>query len=246
MLWIDGRPDDTGALVLDEGLLFGRGVFETLRVHEGPLFWNEHLARLNNGLVRLRIRGPIDPDALREQVQSLPIRHCVLKIVATPSNLILQTRPIPPELTRGLRLSIAEGHRTTQPLLLSCKTLSYLDNLLAWEAAQQRGFDDAVLLNDSGRVTETSRSNLFFVRGGRLHTPDLSCGLLPGIVRQWVLDRFPVQQGFYSLEELQSAEAVFATGSVIGIHPVENIDGQMLGTSMLREEIRSAYVEGIS
>jgi 4-amino-4-deoxychorismate lyase len=243
MLWMNGRQDSETSLVLDEGLLFGRGVFETLRVGRQPFFWYEHLARLNEGLAALKIRPALDPDDLLGEVQSLQIRDCVLKIVATPANLILQTRPLPAEPAAPWRLTAAAGYRTASRRLLGSKNLNYLDNLLAWENARQEGYDDALWLNAAGQVAETSRANLFFFRGSQLLTPDPACGLLDGIVRQWVIRRFPVQTGYYRLSDLLAADAVFVTNSVAGIQPVGAIEEHGFADSPLTGRIRKEYRE---
>jgi branched-subunit amino acid aminotransferase/4-amino-4-deoxychorismate lyase len=241
MLWINGQPSQGQDLILDDGLLFGRGVFETIRVGDQPIFWAEHLLRLNQGLSDLGIRPPVDPDVLLRQVQSLPIRHCVLKIVATAANLILQTRPLPAADHRAWHLAVASGTRTSNPLLLSSKNLNYLDNLLAWENARQAGFDDVIWLNSAGQVAETSRANLFWLRDGQILTPDLACGLLNGVVRQWVIANYPVQAGFFSLDDLLSANAVFITNSLIGIQPISRIQAHRFADVPLIDQIRQHY-----
>lgn len=241
MLWINGHASDGRDLVLDEGFLFGRGVFETIRVHGQPLFWNEHMSRLNSGLEALNICPPVDALFLLDQVRSLPIQHCILKVVVSPGNLILQTRPLPDEAPAGWRLAVADGHRTTNPLLLASKNLNYLDNLLIWEKARQDGFDDAILLDAAGHVCETSRANLFFIKEGHLHTPDLSCGLLDGVIRQWIMTHFQVHAGVYPLGDLITTESIFVTNSVIGVQPVRQIGTQLYADSPLVMKICAYY-----
>ena len=229
MIWLNGqqvdshRIDQAAGLFLDDGLLYGRGVFETIRVGETPYFWVAHCQRLNRGLAELGIRAPIDPAALLDQIRGLAIRQCVLRLTVTASNLILQTRPLPNAEVCPARLMLAAGTRTTNLQLLATKNLNYLDNLLAWEAARQAGFDDAVWLNPAGWVAEASRANLFWISGDRIRTPDLACGLLNGVVRQWVTAGFTVQTGQFPLADLLAADAVFLTGSVAGIRPVASL-----------------------
>src|SRR5690606_13094822 len=83
-------------------------------------------------------------------------------------------------------------------------------------------FTEGLMLDTDAYVTEGTRSNLFFVRGGRLHTPDLSrCGI-DGIMRQVLLQRYgnDAETGFYTLADLHLADEVFFSNSVIGVWPV--------------------------
>jgi 4-amino-4-deoxychorismate lyase len=245
VLWINGKPINGKDNILDDGFWFGRGVFETIRVHETPLFWEEHIARLNNGLAALQIRPAIDQREMLVQVTDLAIRQCVLKIAVTPDNSFLQTRPLPSHTIGPFRLLPVENQRTTNPLLLSCKSINYLENLLAHEQAAREGFDDALFIGAAGSLSETSRANLFFLSNGRILTPDLDCGLLDGVIRRWVLANFAVETGCFDLAELLAADAVFVTNSVIGIQPVAAIGDQSYGDSSVVREIRRDYLEQV-
>lgn len=243
-------------LAADEGFQFGRGVFETITVLERPIFWTEHCRRFNQGLADLSIRPPVDADHMLARIGQLGIRHCVLKILVSPDNLVMLTRPLPaPDPDPFQRLTLKSDPRSNDPRLLRNKTLNYLPGLLAWEDAKTGGFDDVLFYCDKQVIRECSRSNVFFVRAGHILTPDCSCGLLPGIVRQWILDRFPVETGVYPISEIRSAEAVFVTNSVIGICPVSQIGNQAYAAAVhpiaaeiaetyLNEVIRPALVPG--
>ncbi|MGP1666532.1 MAG: aminotransferase class IV, partial [Rhodanobacter sp.] len=83
-------------------------------------------------------------------------------------------------------------------------------------------FTEGLMLDADGYVTEGTRSNLFFVKDGRLHTPDLSrCGI-DGIMRQVLLERYGdrAETGFYTLADLHLADEVFVSNSVIGVWPL--------------------------
>lgn len=241
MLWVNNAPDLNDSFVLDEGFWFGKGVFETIRVHELPLFWDRHICRLNAGLSALQIREPIDDAELYSQVQDFGIRFCVLKIAVTAENVIFQTRPLPADSSQAFTLMPVDNLRSRNPLLLSNKSLNYMDNLLAREQAAAKGFDDALFVEKNGAISETSRANIFFLKDGKIKTPDLACGILNGIVRQWVLDEFPVEAGEFSVDDLLTADAVLATNSVIGVRPVSQIGGQAIPIDSLALEICRRY-----
>ena len=231
MLWINGKQDPNDSFIVDDGFWFGKGVFETIRVHERPLFWEQHIRRLNAGLAALQIREPVDGKELLDSLQSLGISTCVVKIAVTAQNIIFQTRPLPAEGSPEYTLLPVDNLRSRNPLLLSCKCLNYLDNLLARDQAAANGYDDALFIEKDGTVSETSRANIFFFKDGQLRTPDLSSGLLSGIIRQWVLDHLPVETGIWTLNDLLTADAVLVTNSVIGIRPVTRIGGQICPVS---------------
>ena len=108
------------------------------------------------------------------------------------------------------------------------KTLGYLDAILAAREARARGFDEALFLNTQGRLACAGTGNLFAVLDGRLVTPPLSDGVLPGIVRAQVLGLaeslgIGTAQRSLSLDEVLAAEAVVMTNSLRGLSPVTAI-----------------------
>src|SRR5690606_26626353 len=124
-------------LTADEGLQFGRGVFETILVLDHPIFWNEHCRRLNRGLADLSIRPPVDADQLLRQIGQLEISHCVLKVLVSPENVVLLTRPLPVAASDPLqKLTLQLDPRSNDPRLLRNKTINYLPGLLAWQDAK--------------------------------------------------------------------------------------------------------------
>ncbi len=228
MILRNGLPSNGDDIALDDGLQFGRGAFETLRVTGRPLFLGRHCERLNQAMEKLGLPRQADPDGIAALVERYRIRDCVLKILLTRKNELLITRPFPyrpEEYARGFRLTLAASRRATFNPYAGYKTLNYLESLLAREKAVASGFDDALFLNERGELAETASANLFFVKDGAIHTPEPGCGLLEGILRQWVMENVPVLAGRYSLDELRSADEVFITNSVVGIMPISEIDG---------------------
>ena len=227
MLWVNGEISETQAYY-DSGFQFGRGAFETILVREKPLFLAEHCARLNRALMQLGISRIVNPETVAAVLAQHPAFHCVLKVIATEKNLVLLTRPFaygPEVYERGFRLRISKMERNPRSHTVYLKTLNYLENVLEKEAAAAAGFDEALFFNVDGRLAEGSMSNVFFVKAGKLHTPAREAGLLPGIVRGWVIEQFPVVQGLFSKAELAEAEEVFVTNSIAGVMPVTEIEG---------------------
>jgi branched-subunit amino acid aminotransferase/4-amino-4-deoxychorismate lyase len=115
-------------------------------------------------------------------------------------------------------------------LLAGHKSHNYMEVMMLWRAAQTAGYYDCLRLDTAGYLAEACVSNLFFLKGGCLHTPALETGILPGVIRAEVLRlaaaaSIPLDQGHYKPEELADAEAVFLTHSLAGIVPLTAVDG---------------------
>lgn len=207
----------------------GFGLFETLSLRKGCIeLWEAHWKRLTGSALQLGINCPFDRAevlaAVRKLAEQLPadgiIKLSLLK-EGTSSRLVVYSRPgySPPEET-GLLMETSSRIDEASPLA-GHKTHNYLENLLVLEAAREFGCYDGVRLNSKGHVAEGAVSNIFFFRDGRLHTPGLPSGLLPGVMRGELIEAFPVEQGSYTPSDLLSAGAVFLTNSSIGWLPVD-------------------------
>lgn len=246
-VWFNGRLID-GPLSVDasdRGLLLGDGLFETLAVFNRHAVWRaEHLDRLVAGAGTLGI--PIDRAGIEAAIAQ------VLRASA-PADGILRV-----SLTRGpgVRGLAAEGERPSLLVTLApwtrgmifapaklvtstirrnetspasrLKTLSYIDSILAAREAAASGCDDALLLNGKGDVAATTIANIFILKGGRLVTPPVAAGILPGIARRKILDLAGAEERMIAPEELRDADAVFLTNSLRLIRPVSHFDGRKL------------------
>jgi branched-chain amino acid aminotransferase len=113
---------------------------------------------------------------------------------------------------------------------------AYVNSALAAQEARDRGFDEAIMLNEAGHVAEGSAMNLFLVRDGRLVTPDVASGILEGITRDSVMTLACDAMGVHTSErvvertELYVADEVFLCGTAAQIAPVTRVDGRTVGT----------------
>ena len=264
LTYVNGRlvPADAPAIsALDRGLLYGDGLFETIRAYGGkPFLLDDHLARLAASAAELRIAERLDTAPIARGVAELleanrldgdayiritltrgihagaltlePAAEPTIAIVARPLH------PPPPErYDQGITAIIATVRRNADSPLPRHKTLNYLESLLAKTEAKDRGADDAILLDTRGEVAEAASSNLFLVSGARLVTPPLDAAILPGITRRQVL-RLAAEAGIAAAErpvlpdELRSADEVFLTNAVVELLPVRSIDGQPVGDGL--------------
>lgn len=244
-VWTDhtGWVDATSRVVraTDRGLLYGLGVFETFRSRGGRFFrFEKHLARMCNSAAGLEITPPdLDRviDAVEDGLQQFEGADIIYRVSLTPgsgwpypdkgntANLILLARPVNEVSVHPIRLAVSRYSRQSGSASSGWKTLNYLESALSLDEAKKQGFDDTILLDRSGRVSETSVGNLFFIHNSRLYTPALFTGALPGIMREEVLrlsDKLGIRtiQGGYPLEKILRSDAVFVSNSIIGIKPV--------------------------
>ncbi len=243
-LWVNGS-ESISQLVPDEGLFFGRGVFETIRVGETPWFLRAHLNRLSEGAAVMGIPMELTEEAVLAFVGREQIRNCAMKITLTPRNQMMTTRPMPyceETLAKGLRVMLGEGRRNPYSLLVGVKTTAYAENILERERSVACGCTDAILCNVNGMLAEGTATNLFWVHNGVLHTPATSCGLLPGIVRGFVLDHFDVVEGSYPLDALLEADEAFLTNSLMGIAGIRELLGhRTYPIGPVTGQVREAY-----
>lgn len=226
---------------LSQGFMFGYGLFETLKILDGKiLFLNEHIRRLEESIVELRLKLDINKTNLVSDAYKLieinKIKDGVLKVSYVKNNdknyLLLTTREnsySDSDYEKGFKLMFSETKRNENSILCFLKTNNYLENLLAKEIASERGFDECLFLNTKDFISEGSVSNIFWVKDNVVYTPSVECGILPGIVRGKVLECIKrldirVKIGEFTKENLLDSKEVFITNSVMDIMPVSLIE----------------------
>lgn len=233
------------------GLLNGWGVFSTLRVKDGVLFaWERHLARMRKDAAALHVPFPSDAEQLRSALLKLvEANHALdstLRVAIVRNrggqfegagierdwDLVAFTK----DTTRwgaGCRLTVTPEARHSGGQFAGTKILSWSLNLALLEQAQQRGFDETVLLDSRGFVSECTSANIFAAFGGDVLTPPLASACLPGITRAILLEdiRVPglrLAERDLTLADLHAADAVFITSSTRNLLRVLEIDGTAL------------------
>ena len=254
----------------DRGFLLGDGLFETLRVANGKTFrFAQHLERLARGAEFLKIQLPFTPRELQKFAGQLiaqnELSEAALRVTLTrgagargysPKNsgaptLALTLHPLPPQnpdepeqwslMTSSFRIPAGDA-------LASFKTTSKVLNVLARAEAEEKGADEALLLNTNGEVAETAGGNLFWVYQDQVCTVPTGRGVLPGITRAVVLEicqtlGLATNKRIVKPEQLRNAEGIFVTQSALGIIPVAAFDGQPVAPSPLVDQLAAAYHE---
>jgi branched-chain amino acid aminotransferase len=233
------------------GLLSGWGVFSTLRVAEGAMFaWEKHWARMSRDARLLNVEMPAHPNAVERDIIRLidanQAPDCTLRLVVVrnsgglwqgpSSGLAADTIVLTADLKNwgeSIRLSIQPNARYAASEFTSAKILSWAANLRWAERAQEQGFDEVILLNEMGRVSECTSANIFAAFGKRVVTPPISEGCLPGVTRDVLVHEIHVPEVEVierplALEELYEADGVFITSTTRGLLRVREIAGRAL------------------
>ncbi|MFH1788525.1 MAG: aminotransferase class IV [Candidatus Altiarchaeota archaeon] len=260
--------------VLDWGVLYGYGIYETMKAVNGRVFKLErHLSRLREGAGEIRLPLPWSDEEITDMVNKALsannlsdayIRLTITRGVGEPGlkltgkinpNIIVLARPLPQDIRekreKGVRAAVTEKHvRCTRDVRCRVKTTNYLMNALAKLDAKDQGLDELILLNEKGFAAEFSSANLFIVSDGKLYTPPFEAGILPGVTRETVLE-LAVELGIESFEEnisvdqLYSAEEVFKSSAIQGVIPVVELDGKPVGDGKPGETTRNILREYI-
>jgi len=262
LVWINGERQRGGRAhvsVDDRGITLADGVFETMHVRGLNVFrLDRHLARLRQGLSALEIPVPSELDnwllgALRtEDVRPGGAPDASLRMTVTRGvgpagvgvpvdarpTVIVTVSPMPTfsasVYVNGLTLHVASGRRNERAMTAGLKTLAYTDAVAGLLEARRAGADEALFLDTEGHCSEATASNLFVWSGSSLMTPPISCGVLPGVTREAVLELaqaqgLPIAERAFGLDELLAAEEAFLTSSLRRLVPVVRVGQHAVG-----------------
>ena len=234
---------------MSSAVLYGKGIFTTLAVHNGkPFLWGKHWARLTAAAKRLSIDISLHPEAnvlagLRKLIDAkgLSFGRARITFLDGRSGSIWESRDGKTELlisaaenrTRPDQLDLTLSPcvvNSTSPLT-GIKSCNYLEHLMAYDEARGRRFEEAIRLNEKGHVTSACMANVFWEVGGELFTPSLSTGCLPGTTREFVLEKLECDEVEAGIEALEAADRIFLTSAGLGVAPVAGFNGRVLDTS---------------
>ncbi len=201
------------------GLLSGWGLFTTVRIFEGePFAFERHWRRLQKDAGRTRLPMPYSAEftlkKLYEVVHANQVSEGTARIYlvynkvgfwqsdepAPQVDLILYSAGLP-SYREPVRLALHEQGRHAASPLAGVKVTSWLNNVWNLAEAQQAGFDEALLLNERGEVSECTAANIFCLQKGRILTPPLNSGCLEGVSRGVLMEIAP-KQGLPVVEQL--------------------------------------------
>jgi branched-subunit amino acid aminotransferase/4-amino-4-deoxychorismate lyase len=230
--------------VFDNSLLYAEGLFETiLSIDDRLIFEKEHLTRLFKGAAVIGLRIPVSRERLsrwmHKTVEAHPDRIKKLRLTVTSGEaarwvghqgkpqIILSASPhrLP---HRPFRLYVSGFRIDQQSIFRRIKTLSYAIHAAALKQAREKGYDDALLVNQRGKIAEVTSANVYWVKKGRIFTPPVSSGCLEGVTRKSVLRQarklgYTIRERDQTVEGLLEADEVFMSSSLkllIGVSPL--------------------------
>lgn len=245
--------------IKDRGFLLGDGVFETLKVQDGQIeFFEAHYERLKNSAAALFILFPYECNILKkmclELIRENGFENCgssaSMRITLTrgtglrginfsekqtPTLLITVVPFHLPSAEHYPRAFITSIKRNQDSPITKLKTLNYLEPILARNEALSNGFDEGIMQNRDGLITECSTANIFFIKNNVVLTPSVESGILPGITRNYVIDvcrknDIHVFEKEISVDDALGADEAFQTNSLIGIQLLSQINDKKLLT----------------
>ena len=256
--------DDANVHVLTHSLHYGLGAFEGIRCYkraDGQSYvfrLREHVERLFD-TCKLAL---IAPKFSREQIAAACVETLKVNGMAegyirpmvfvgegamgiyVPNNPIRATVIAwkwgaylgEEALKKGIRCKISSfaRHHINISLAKAKMMGQYTNSVLAKREAKLGGYDEAIMLDSSGYVSEGSGENIFLVKKGVLHTPDLSSSILEGITRDTILqiareEGIPVHEGRVTRDQLWLADECFFTGTAAEVTPVREVDDRAVG-----------------
>jgi branched-chain amino acid aminotransferase len=253
------------------GLICGWGLFTTVRIVRGEAFaYERHWRRLEKdaALTRLPLTysGARVRVMLQEAIRGNQVKEGCARIYLVWNtvggwrsdekmpevDLVITTTDLPhyPDVAR---LTVREHGRHAAHPLAGVKTISWLDSVWAVAEAHHQGFDEVVLLNERGEVSECTAANIFAVKNGKVVTPPLSSGCLEGVTRGILMEiageaNTSVVEQTTKLEDLYSADEVFMTSTnrnVIGVKEIAGhtiADGKTGPITLKMDEAFEAYM----
>lgn len=253
------------------GLICGSGLFTTVRIVQGEAFaYERHWRRLEKDAAIIRM--PLEYSGakvrvhLHEVIRTNKVQEGCARIYlvwnsvgywksdeAMPQvDLVITTADLP-HYPDTVRLTVREHGRHAASPLSGVKTISWLNSVWAVDEAHREGFDEVVLLNERGEVSECTAANIFAVKKDKVVTPPLNSGCLEGVTRGVLMEiaadaGTSVVEQTLRLEDLYSADEVFVTSTNRNLIAVREIAGHPVGAGGIGQvtrrldEVFEAYV----
>jgi branched-chain amino acid aminotransferase len=253
------------------GLICGWGIFTTLRIARGEAFaYERHWRRLDKHAAIIRLPMPYAPAKVRmhlhEVIRANKVTEGCARIYLLYNNVGFwqSDEPRPqvdllicsaglPEYADSARLALRAHGRHAAAALSGVKTISWLNNVWAVAEAAKEGFDEVMLLNERGEVSECTSANIFAVKNGKVLTPPLNSGCLEGVTRGILMEVAPeagvsVAEQSLRPEDLYSADEVFISSTNRNLIGVGEIAGHKIARSPGRvtkrlNELFDAYID---
>ena len=237
----------------DSGLLYGAGLFETMRCCNGVVFrLEDHLERLFKSAGVLSINISCDKkfitDAVYQTLAANNLADARLRLTITGgsmreqgerrSTLLITTtdfQPYPAEYyKKGVMVVLCPFRQNTSDPIYGNKTINYFSRIMGLNQAHQKGAAEALWFTLDGRLAEGCVSNVFLVRDSKLFTPAVGTPVLPGIARKTVCEiaaanSIELVEKDLSIDDLLGADEVFLTNVIMQVMPINSVEKHTVG-----------------
>jgi branched-chain amino acid aminotransferase len=241
------RAGEISTPLMSSATLYGKGNFTTIAIYEdAPFLWDKHWRRLTENAARLGIdlseyTEEKTRSALADLIEKNRVTNGRARITffdesggpiwsssdAKKTSLLITTADFRP-LPKHFRLTFSPYRINTTSPLAGAKSCNYLENLMAFDDAKSQGFDEAIRFNERGEIASAALANVFWLKGGKLYTPGLKTGCLPGTTREFILENLECREIDAGIGELQEANEIFLTSAGIGVVQVAEFEGRPL------------------
>ncbi|KAF2955246.1 aminotransferase class IV [Marinitoga sp. 38H-ov] len=221
---------------INEGLMFGQGIFETLKVNKSKLeFFKYHYERLINGCNLLNINFDMHLEELydisnevirKNKIDNGSLKISILKNKETYDIIISSNNRIYLEevKNKGYDVIFAKTKKYSKNPLNYVKSNNYVMNILELERAIKLNKDEAIFLNEKNEITEGTISNIYFVKNNEIYTPKIDCGLLNGIIRRILIENFNTKEVIIESKEIKNFDYAFLSNSLMRILPIKKFE----------------------
>ncbi|MDA9992648.1 aminotransferase class IV [Flavobacteriaceae bacterium] len=246
---------------------YGDSVFETIKVINGKLvFWEEHYFRLMASMRMLRMKIPMNftLEFLQDEIlktvlvytkNNSRVRLCITRKDGgfyTPTtneiDYLIESREITFTTKDNYKVDLFKDFYLYSGHLSTIKTNNKLIHTLASIFAKENDLDNCILLNERKGIVEVTNATLFLIKGNTIKTPLLSEGCLKGIAREKVINiiesnnDYDIEETVISPFEIQKADEVFITNSIMGIQPITNYRKKTFSTDISKKLAMSLNV----
>jgi branched-chain amino acid aminotransferase len=246
-VWLNGALVDN--IVLPStggGWLMGDGIFESLRTYGGqPFALDLHLQRLENSAKVMKFENPDLDAVIRGVGEVIATNPCEpygrLRITLLSDKNLLITHVPFEESNSAITLTQNQWSQDSHRGITGLKTISYAENSVALRFARERGFDDALFVNEEGYIVETALANILWLEKDVWFTTSLKSGCLPGVTRSLLIENFGVQEKDITPSQLAQVDAAAITSSVREIVEIERFESKFFEPSQPLKSLRTSF-----
>ena len=225
---------------ISSAAFYGKGVFTTIAIkNKEPFLWEKHWRRLNENAEKIGVdlsefSEAAVKNALAELIEKNQIKNGRARITFfdesasriwqyetnRKTSLLITTADLR-KMPEVFRLTISPFSINSTSPLAGVKSCNYLENIVALEEANKRGFTEAVRVNERGQIVGACMANIFWLKDGKLFTPSFKTGCLAGTMREFLSENFAVQEVEACLNKIIEADEIFLTSAVIDVCPAD-------------------------